>query len=285
MPPATPGVNPGASVTGTRGGQPPPRTQNANTLPFSGERGTDAGGFTALDPTNFPEYRQRASEGNLFGTLARQRTLLGELGGLLPQNMVLRASDVPLFEAGLNFQQTARATEDRATGIGRLEDARSNIGISPESVLARELAVQRARGDGPLGGGAIEQSRSDLRQQSAVGHQDAQRGLAEQFAQRGIGGGVPAYQAAAMEQAYGVNAAGQLAQFDLQAAQLQETAQRQAFSDLNALAMEEEMRRTALDQLIASQYLNTEYQGMDLSGLLGLVPNGDLAVGGGGLVL
>jgi hypothetical protein len=221
------------------------------------------------------------SEGAYQDVLRRQRSLLGPFGELLPEGFILRQADVPSLEFGLEFQQRQAAMEDRQTGIERLESARAGIGISPESTLARELAVQRASGGGPLGQQAIDDKAASIKAQGAVALQDQQRSMAERFARQRIGGAAPAYQQALLEQNAGIGLAGELSDFGLQSAALQEEAQRSALQDLQSLSMEEEFRRTALDQLIAQQYLNTERTPMDMSGLLGIVPYGATAVGGG----
>ena len=275
-----PGVNRGAISDNTR-----TSTSFDPTAPFIGADGQNVGGFTGLAAMFQPEFRQRAGEGNRFNTLDRQRSLLGQFGSLLPENMILRQSDVPLLEANLNFQQRLMAMQDRDTGIGRLEDARSSVGISPESTLARELAVRNASGGGSLGADAVANQRAALRAQNALSAQAAERALSTQLASRGVGGGLGAMQHAQLAQNNAVNTATALADFDLQSAALLQQAEREALADLQAIASEEQSLRLALDQLIADQYLNTEYGAVDLSGLLATVPRGGRPVGGGDLRL
>ncbi len=276
----TPGVNRSAYSTNTR-----TSTGLDPTAPFIGQAGQNVGGFTGLLPTFQPEFRQRAGEGNRFATLDRQRSLLGLFGSLLPENMILRQSDVPLLENNLNFQQRLMAMQDRDTGIGRLEGARQSVGISPESTLARELAVRNASGGGALGEDVVANSRAALRSQNALAAEAAERELSRSLASRGVGGGLAGMAQARLAQDQAVNSATSLADFDLQAASMLQQAEREALSDLQAIAAEEQNLRLALDQLIADQYLNTEYGAIDLSGLLATVPKGGRPVGGGDLRL
>lgn len=226
--------------------------------------------------------RQRGENLNTDVTAQRQAALLGDFyTSLFPEGTVLRRGDIPLLETGLNFENRQNALRDRQQGMQRLEDSRSAIGSSPESILARQIAVSRARGEGPLSQGVIDNQRGALRSAGALAGEAQQRELAMQLAQRGLGGGVPAVQQAALQQQLATDIGGRLASFDLESAQLLDTAQRQAAYDLQTIADQEELRRIAIDQLIAEAFFNTDRSPIDLSGLLGSPPGTQAPIGFG----
>lgn len=250
-------------------------------MPTTVNQGT---AFEPLDPDFFDLLRQGQTggltrgEGPIGETASRQRLLLGELGGLLPEGFVFRRSDVPLLETNLNLQNRQQALRDRGDAIGRLDADRLRVANSPEAILAREIAVARADSGGAFGPEVAERARGGLRSGLAVAGQDASQQLAEQLALRGLGGFLPAAELAGLSQALGVESARTLGDFGLQAAQLQDASERGALSDLQSILSEQGAREAAISQAIA-EILLSDRGVIDLSGLLASPPGGAAPVG------
>ena len=112
----------------------------------------------------------------------------------------LRIGEVPMAELELNLAQRygeGGSIDRRLEGLDAIQVVANQVGNTEGEIAAREVALQRLRGGG-LGAGA-------LRGQLAASQESALRQQAEQFAQRGLGGGVPAV---AMMQAQRMGAIG-----------------------------------------------------------------------------
>ena len=265
MPPYVPGIDP---------------TQSEGSRPVAARRGQDVGGYRGLEAPQIPQGRGRRPNTNPWDVARNQRSWLGPLGELFPENAVLDQGGVGMLEAGLNFQERLASAQDRESGIGQLQSSLAGLGVDPESTLAREMAVRRAQGDRPFGADQIAAGRSALQDRGAMAAQDASRTLSEQIAMRGIGGGIPAMQQARLAQQQALGLSGQLADYDVRSGQIAEELERQSFQDLAALANQQQMQRLGIEEAIANAYLNTQRQPFDLSGLLGVPPNPRNPVGG-----
>ena len=152
----------------------------------------------------------------------------------------LRIGEVPMAELNLNLAERygpGGSRERREEGLGVLQDALNNIGSSEGEIAAKEVALQRLRGGG-LGAGA-------LRGQLAASQEAALRQQAEQFAQRGLGGGVPGVAMMRAQQGGAIQAAGTEAAF-------RENLQRSALQDINAMEYQGP-RMQGDDQQVAGQ--------------------------------
>ena len=248
--------------------------------PYSAAPGQDQGSFRGLRAPNRPQVAGGRGSRDPWDVLSRQRSLLGGLGDLLPENFVLDQGGVGMLQAGLNFDQYLASERDREAGIGQYQSSLAGLGLDPESTLAREMAVRRAQGDRPFGAEQVAAGRSALKDRGAMAAQDASRQLSEQIAARGLGGGLPAMQQAQLQQQQSLGLSGQLADYDVRAGMLAEELERQSFQDLSGLADRRRTERLGLEDRIARAYLDTQRQPLDFSNLLGTPPHARLPVGG-----
>lgn len=182
----------------------------------------------------------------------------------------LRIGEVPMAELNLNLAERygpGGSRERREEGLGVLQDALNNIGSSEGEIAAREVALQRLRGGG-LGAGA-------LRGQLAASQEAALRQQAEQFAQRGLGGGVPGVAMMRAQQGGAIQAAGTEAAF-------RENLQRSALQDINAMNQEIGNRRLAATDLLQNYLGSWEFPPNEFSGL-GIKPEDANTPAGGNL--
>ena len=180
----------------------------------------------------------------------------------------LRTGEVPSAELELNLAERygpGGSRERREEGLGVLQDALNNIGSSEGEIAAREVALQRLRGGG-LGAGA-------LRGQLAASQEAALRQQAEQFAQRGLGGGVPGVAMMRAQQGGAIQAAGTEAAF-------RENLQRSALQDINAMNQEIGNRRLAATDLLQNYLGSWEFTPVDLSGIAIVPEDANTQVGG-----
>lgn len=200
----------------------------------------------------------------------RQRMLAGPMANFLPisAQRPLQMSDIPLLEAGLNFEQLQQAERDRGYAYDQLARARGAIGSDPAAMRARELAMSRAEGGGPFGPDLIEQTLGMIKNRGAVGLEDAQRAATEDLARRGLGGGLMASQVARLQRDAAGDIQRQSTDFKTQAALANEEAQRIALSQLGEITGREDMQRAAIDQLLASLFADTQRAPISLAGLV-----------------
>jgi hypothetical protein len=201
----------------------------------------------------------------------RQRLLAGPLASILPTSpqRPFRTSDIPLFEAGLNFEQLLQAERDREFGYGELVRGRAAIGSDPAAMAARNIALERSQaGGGPFDQGLIEQTLGTIRNRGAVGLEEAQRGATEELARRGLGGGLLASQMARLQRDTAGDIQRQSTDFQTQARLANDEAQRQALSQLSDITGREESQRAALDQLLSQIFSETQRQPISLAGLV-----------------
>lgn len=233
-------------------------------------------GFTAPSP-NVPIVGFKGQAAPTIADIsAHLRNLMGPLGQAFP-TAGFKTADVPWIEAGLNFQIAQQAEADRQRGYEELTRGRAAIGTSPESELAREIAKNRATEN--RFSKEIDQMRQAMLGSGAQAAQQGREAMMADLARRGIGGGTAATQMAQLEQDALINALAKQATFELQAAQMQEEADRQAYQDLAALATQQEAERMAFDEALAKVFLETERAPVDLSGLIAYPPGGNLPAG------
>jgi hypothetical protein len=179
------------------------------------------------------------------------------------------------------FDTRAQAENDLVRALTELSRSRASVGTSPEATFARNLAASRAQSAGQFGDDFLEQQRSALRTQSQLGLQTAEQGLAEGFGRRGLAGTMPMSAIAGLRQQSGTDLQRTLADFEMQAAQSREEAQRNSLADLFGVSSQEEQRRLDIDKQIADALLSVEREVPDLSVLLGEFSGLDSVLGGG----
>ena len=177
----------------------------------------------------------------------------------------LRVGEVPLAEAELNLRRRQDAERRRGQGLDALQGALNEIGTTEGEFAAREVALQRLRGGG-LGAGA-------LRGQLAASQESALRAMSDQFAQRGVGGGVPAVAMMQAQRAGSIGAAGTEAAF-------RENLQRSALQDIQAMNQEVGQRRLAAQDLLQRYLGEYELPPVDFSGMVIKPEDAMLGVGG-----
>ena len=180
----------------------------------------------------------------------------------------LRIGEVPSAELELNLAQRygeGGSIDRRLEGLDVNIAGLREIGTTEGEIAAREVALQRLRGGG-LGAGA-------LRGQLAAAQEAALRQQSEQFAQRGLGGGVPAVAMMRAQQGGAIQAAGTEAAF-------RENLQRSALQDINAMNQEIGNRRLAAQDLLQNYLGSWELPPVDLSGIAIRPEDAGLQVGG-----
>ena len=179
----------------------------------------------------------------------------------------LRVGEVPLAEAELNLRRRQDAERRRGQGLGALQGALNEIGTTEGEIAAREVALERLRGGG-RGAGA-------LRGQLAASQESALRAMSDQFAQRGVGGGVPALGLAQAQRTGAIQAAGTEAAF-------RENLQRSALQDIEGMNQAIGQRRLAAQDLLQRYLGEWELPPMDFSGMA-IVPEDRTQLVGGSL--
>ena len=179
----------------------------------------------------------------------------------------LRVGEVPLAEAELNLRRRQDAEKRRGQGLDALQGALNEIGTTEGEIAAREVALERLRGGG-LGAGA-------LRGQLAASQESALRAMSDQFAQRGVGGGVPAVAMMQAQRAGSIGAAGTEAAF-------RENLQRSALQDIEGMNQAIGNRRLAAQDLLQRYLGEWELPPMDFSGMA-IVPEDRTQLVGGSL--
>lgn len=201
----------------------------------------------------------------------RHQQLLGpQLSRIVPQNpqgvpFALTRENIPALQARLNFEQQLLAERDRDFAGEVLEQALAGVGQTPEERFARELALFRAENPDVLSPQEEALRESRVRQEAALGVEDAIRQAREGLARRGLTGSVPAVQEAELRQGGVRQASELLQQLRDQQVLLREQRERESLAALNALLAEEARRRDALAQQIAALFAETERGPIDLS--------------------
>lgn len=206
----------------------------------------------------------------ISAAVARQQALAGPLAAVLPisQNRPLTRGDIPLLEAGLNFEQIQQAEADRQRGFEELVRARSAIGGDPYAAQARDLALSQAQ-QGPLTQDLQDRNVAAIRNQSALGLQNARERALEDFARRGLSGGsLSSFELGQLEQTGAVQAQQQITDFLTRAAEANRNAQSVALGQLQGQTGQEELRRLSIDQLLSDIFLSTERAPISLAGLI-----------------
>lgn len=236
---------------------------------------------------------------NVSNIQSAQQALLGPLGKVFGlgggSDLTLARGDIPLLEAGLNFENVLLAERDRQLGYNELARAQAGVGSDPQLAGLRQiLGMQSAGQSSPemeqaLALASQRAGREGQFAREATATRDAYTGntdqslraLREDYARRGVQGNESMLDEAMLRQSGGIALNRALA--DLEARQ--DEAQRQDISQLGDLAGQErgfqqasieqllgqigqeEGTRTALGQALANVFLETEREPFDLSGL------------------
>jgi len=199
-----------------------------------------------------------------------QRRLLGPLADILypdPNSDVLRYNYMPAIEAGLNYQNMLLSEQDRAQGYNELARAWASVGQSPESLYLKEQLGNQIEKGGPYTDQVLQQIQGGMKDQAAVALQDLQRQMAQSQAQRGLGGSMSDYQQAALQQQSAADLSGRFSDLRERAVGLNDTAKAQWLQQFAQQSAQEDIRRAALDELLANVFLNTERAPIDLGAL------------------
>jgi hypothetical protein len=214
---------------------------------FPGDQFTDPG-LSERDPIS-NRLPQTNRKGELTGKGQKQFDLaqsqaaaLGPVAAQFPQlaqGVPLTRGDLAKLEFGFNFEQ-------RQNQLARNEAA------------IRELSLQRGEINttGPFDDALREQIMGAIRNQSAMGTEDARRQAAQQLAASGFAGGsLGARQLAEIQQRGALGAQGQITDFSQAAAQANEQSRRQA-----------ETLRADLSRQI-SELMSAQFEPFDFSAL------------------
>jgi len=297
-------ARPAQGVPTIPGGAAPPRSFAPGAYPQAqqasrpfGYRNTTGIPDRGAGPYGNPGQTQKGQEA-IEGYQAAQQALLGPLAGVFGlengSNFTLTRGDVPLLEAGLNFENVIKAEQDRGLGYGELARGRNSVGSSPYSNMIREVLAQR----GVQGSGELEQAlqaavgrltdtgrsgreATSIRDSYTRDADSAIRSLREDYARRGVAGNEPAFdeQRLRMEAGSGMNRA--LSELESR----QDQAMRDNISQVADLALSgegirsssiqqlqeqlarEEQLQASFDQALGDVYLGTEREPFDFSGL------------------
>lgn len=245
--------------------------------PYGEPRPAPPGGYPRAQQPQAPTY-QPAPTGQQYAPTAPPQAYQGRSQELIYPGMPRR--DLPMAAWQLNEDQRMQAELDRIRGYEELERARNAIGTDPTSMQARELALDRAMNGGLFDDEYLDQQRGLIRNRGSIGMEAARRNLQDSLAQRGIAGGLSAFEMAQLDQSGALGIQEQLGGFeqDARAAQSQERAQ--GLEQLLGLTGREEASRSALDQALANVFLETERAPYDVSELTEQMRRGTRRVGG-----
>lgn len=242
-------------------------------IPWPGDTGVPTGDNPlqkAMSATQIPKDQQRMLE---------QLQLLGPLAEILMSpGQVLRRGDIPMLEAGLNYQQLLKAEEDRQRGYEELARAWGSVGQDPTSMAYKEMVRRMMGQGGPYSPDVLAQLEGKLTGESALSQEAMSRQMAEEYARRGLGGGAMPYEMASLQQTGARDLGSQLADLRNQAVLANEAAQQQWTQMFGAQAAQEEQYRQALNELLANVFLQTERAPIDLGSLATGVPSARKAV-------
>jgi len=231
-----------------------------------------------------------------------QAALLGPLAGVFGidqpgrNDFTLTRGDVPLLEAGLNFENVLLAERDRELGYNELARGANAVGQDPQTQRLRQLlgyqsegnaspelaqAIQLAQSRATRGPESNDRQETVLKDQFNRDTEGAFRDLREDYARRGISGNEIALDEARIRQEGGSGLNRALAELEgrrddaqrLDIAQLgdlsgqKDSFQRQSLDQLTELIARQEGQRDAYSQALANVFLETEREPFDLSGL------------------
>lgn len=231
----------------------------------------------------------RQSQTALLGPLAPQ------LGLGQGSNFVLTRGDIPLLEAGLNFENVLLAERDRELGYGELARTQAGVGADPQLAALRNVLGMQAGGMGsPEMNQALslalaragrqpqfERQQTATRDQYTRDSENAIRDLREDYARRGLSGSEISFDEARLRQEGSSALNRALADLEAQQdessrqdiGQLADLAgqrdafQQQSIEQLLGELSRQDSTRTGLGQLLANVFLETERQPFDFSGL------------------
>lgn len=202
---------------------------------------------------------------------ARQAQLLGpELGAYIGTDIsapIMGKNEYQFLQARLNYENILRAEEDRRRGYDTLSQAYTQVGQSPESTFAREMAAYRLANPDILNPQEVSMQEAAIRARGARGYQDTLMQLQQDQAARGIGGPIGGYELAQLNQGYDRQIADELQNQALQLAFAREEREKGALGTLSQISTDEEVRRMAILQALADAFLQTERGPIDLAGL------------------
>jgi len=233
------------------------------TSPATGTPGTAPGPYhTTTTPRSVPSLGappRIATGGSNLEQTSRIRSILGPdvLNLYFPWEGEIRQGDIPGAQLRAEEMVRQQVEQDRERAYEEYSRGRGAVGASPSATLAREIAVQRTQSPGP--GGVIRGS-------GGVAAEDLRRGVAQDFAARGIGGGVPGFAMADLERKLAADVAERAAMADA-------TYEGETLRDLLAITAREDEARRIYDMAIADLFASTERTVPDFSALVANVPS------------
>ena len=245
--------------------------------PYASPPQAPRGGWPQATPPSAPTY-PGAPPGQAYAPTAPPDAYKSRSDELIYSGMQRR--DLPFAAWELNEDQRMQAELDRIRGYEELARARNAIGTDPAAQQARELALERAMNGGLFDDPYLDQQRGLIRNRGSIGMEAARRNLQDSLAQRGIEGGLSAYEMAQLDQSGALGIQEQLGGFEQEARAAQAQERAQGLEQLLGLTGREEASRSALDQAIANVFLETERAPFDVSELMQPVRKGKKTVGG-----
>ncbi len=256
---------------------------------------------TGIDrSTNYgAPYQDEAAQKALQGYQGAQQALLGPLGKVFGlgdnSDFTLTRGDVPLLEAGLNFENVLLAERDRQLGYNELARTQAGVGADPQSQRLRQILGSQAEGNASpemeqalalasqRAGRQGQFAREATATRDTYGRdtENALRDLRADYARRGVQGNESMLDEALLRQSGSTALNRALA--DLEGRQ--DESQRQDITQLSDLAGRnqgfqqasieqllgqiggDDQTRAALGQALANVFLETERGDFDLSGL------------------
>lgn len=204
----------------------------------------------------------------------RQTALAGPLAGVLPLSpqRPLTAGDIPLLEAGLNYEQLLQTERDRQRSFEELSRARQQIGFGRGADFARQQATIQAQ-QGPIDEELEGRNVTRIREGAGRALEAARRSAASQIGSQGLtGSSIGAFRLADLEQQGRQQAESDITDFLTQSAQVNRAAQAEGLSRLSEIVAREEGGRLLLDQEIARLFGDTERGPISLAGLIPQIP-------------
>jgi hypothetical protein len=192
----------------------------------------------------------------------------------------MQRRDLPIAAWELNEDQRMQAEMDRIRGYEELARARNAIGQDPYAQQAYALALDRANNGGLFDDEYMDQQRGLIRNRGSLSMEAARRNLNDTLAQRGVEGGLSAYEMAQLDQSGAMGVQEQLGGFEQEARGAQAQERAQGLEQLMGLTGRDQAARSSMDQLLANVFLETERSPYDVSELLQPVRKGKNPVGG-----
>jgi hypothetical protein len=235
------------------------------------------GGFPRATPPAQPTY-QSAPAGQQYAPTAPPAAYKSRSDELIYPGMQRR--DLPIAAWELNEDQRMQAEMDRIRGYEELARARNAIGQDPYAQQAYALALDRANNGGLFDDEYMDQQRGLIRNRGSLSMEAARRNLNDTLAQRGVEGGLSAYEMAQLDQSGAMGVQEQLGGFEQEARGAQAQERAQGLEQLMGLTGRDQAARSSMDQLLANVFLETERSPYDVSELLQPVRKGKNPVGG-----